>query len=167
MLKLLTIFACLFLFDQPLKAKYEAPNYNLIVESFSDFYPGKKLEDVEKAYGKGEITDDKGEVQTKKFLVSKNGLSFPVLVQFKESVVTDFFIKFASSFPHNDFHKAFLKNLGPQSSYKPGNGDALYTWEKAPLKHTYSAACTITCFPIFYSVQKMEHVDPSILEKMK
>lgn len=167
MLKLLTIFACLLLFDQPLKAKYEAPNYNLIVESFSDFYPGKKQEDVEKAYGKGEITNDKGDVQTKKFLVSKSGLSFPILVQFKENLVVDFFVRFSSSLPHSDFQKAFLKSLGPQTSYRPGNGDALYTWVKPPLKHTYSAACTITCFPIFYSVQKIEPDVPSILEKMK
>ena len=167
MLKLLTIFACLLLFDQPLKARNGAPNYNLVIESLSDFYPGKKLEDVEKAHGKGEITNDKGGVQTKKFLVSKNGLSFPVLVQFKDDVVIDFFVRFASSLPHNDFHKAFLKSLGPQSSYKPGNGDALYTWVKTPLKHTYSAACTITCFPIFYAVQKIEPENPSILELMK
>ena len=39
--------------------------------------------------------------------------------------------------------------------------------DATPLKHVYSAACTITCFPIFYAVQKMNGSDPSILEKMQ
>ena len=45
--------------------------------------------------------------------------------------------------------------------------EAFYVWETAELKHVYSAACTITCFPIFYSVQLSKPKSPSLLDQMK
>ena len=44
---------------QPLNAKVEALNYNFSLESLADFFPEKKIDDIQKKYGKSEVMGDK------------------------------------------------------------------------------------------------------------
>jgi hypothetical protein len=90
-----------------------------------------------------------------------------VLVQSKNGVIEDFHVKLPSYFLHDVFFQSLINRYGKQKSYKKFGEEAYYVWEVSALRHIYSAACTITCFPIFYAVQKMEGKEKSILEKMK
>jgi hypothetical protein len=137
---------------QPLNAKVEPPNYNFSLETLADFFPEKKIEDIEKKYGKAETTGNKNGVLTQKFYVAQIRYKFPVIVQVKDGKVLDFFAKLPSYFLHDIFFQSLVNRIGKQKDYKKVGEEAVYGWEKDALKHVYSATCTITCFPIFYTV---------------
>jgi hypothetical protein len=152
---------------QPLNAKVDPPNYNFSVDTLQDFYPGKKVTDLESKYGKSEIMNDKSGIVTKKFYVSHLRYKFPVIVQAKEGTVLDFFARLPSYFLHDVFFQSLINRLGKQNSYKKVQEEAYYVWIKDNLKHIYSAACTITCFPIFYSVHPTSPEATPLLEQMR
>jgi hypothetical protein len=137
---------------QPLNAKVEAPNYNFSLETLSEFFPDKKIADVEKKYGNPEFMSKSGKTETFKFYVSHLRYKFPVIVQAEDGVILDFFARLPDYFLHDVFFQSLVNRIGKQNAYKKVGEEAVYRWEKDSLKHVYSAACTITCFPIFYTV---------------
>lgn len=166
MLKLFIILPCLILMFQPLNAKVEAPNYNFSLDTLNDFFPGKAQADLEKKYGKPEVMGN-SEPRTLKFQVAHIRYKFPVIVQVKDGVVLDFFARLPSYFLHDMFFQSLINRLGKQTTYKKIGEEAYYTWDAKPLKHIYSAACTITCFPIFYAVHPIEMDSSSLMKKMQ
>lgn len=152
---------------QPLNAKVEAPNYNFSLDTLNDFFPDKPLLAIESKYGKGEIMSSENGVKTIKFNVAQIRYKFPVIVQVREDVVVDFFARLPNYFLHDLFFQSLVNRFQKQSFYKKTGEEAFYIWDKDPLKHVYSAACTITCFPIFYSVYKKENEASSLLQKMR
>jgi hypothetical protein len=169
MFKLLTILPCLMMMFQPLNAKVESPNYNFSLDTLADFFPEKKIDEIEKKYGKAEVMSTKNGTETQKYYVAHIRYKFPVIVQTKEGKVLDFFAKLPSYFLHDLFFQSLVNRMGKQNSYKKVGEEAVYQWEKDNLKHVYSAACTITCFPIFYTVfpiQKPSGFKP-LIEAMK
>lgn len=167
MLKALLIMPCLLLMFQPLNAKVEAPNYNFSLEALDIFYPGKKIEEIEGRYGKGELLNDARGIKTYKFYVAHIRYKFPVIVQLRENSVLDFFARLPNYFLHDVYFQSLVNRFGKQTSYKKVLEEAFYVWDKAPLKHIYSAACTITCFPIFYTVHPTEPDFKPLINQMK
>lgn len=151
---------------QPLNAKVEAPNYDFSLTAFDDFQPEKKLADLEAKYGKGEPLGKQAGFQTYRFKVSQLRYKYSVLVQEKNGVINDFFARMPNYFLHDGFFQSLVKRLGKQTSYKRVGEEAFYIWNVNGQTHIYSAACTITCFPIFYSVEPTEPKGPSILKQM-
>ena len=166
MIKLFLILPCLIIMFQPLNAKVEAPNYDFSIDTLADFFPGKDLTTIEGKYGKGEDMGKENGQQTLKYQVAHLRYKFPVIVQVKEGMIEDSLARLPSYFLHDIFFQSLVNRYGKQTSYKRTGEEAYYTWEIPPLKHVYSAACTITCFPIFYSVQKIGN-SSTILGKMK
>ncbi|WP_408097953.1 hypothetical protein ACJVC5_03245 [Peredibacter sp. HCB2-198] len=166
MLKLLIILPCLLLMFQPLNAKVEAPNYNFSLDTLNDFMPGKPEAELEKKYGKPEMMSNEGGMRTLKFQVAHIRYKFPVIVQVREGEVQDFFARLPSYFLHDVFFQSLINRLGKQTTYKKTGEEAYYTWDAKPLKHIYSAACTITCFPIFYAVHPAD-MTSNLMNKMK
>jgi hypothetical protein len=169
MLRLLIILPCFFVMFQPLNAKVDPPNYDFSIETLADFYPGKSLDELEKKYGRPAPMRKNGATQTVTFSVTQIRYKFPVVVQAREGKVLDFFAKLPSYFLHDIFFQSLVNRLGKQNSFKKVGEEAVYQWEKDSLKHVYSAACTITCFPIFYTVfpiPKPGEAKP-IIESMK
>lgn len=157
MFRLLLILPCLTMMFQPLNAKVEAANYNFSLETLADFFPEKKIEDLVKKYGQSELMSSTGSVKTTKFYVAHIRYKFPVIVQERDGKVLDFFAKLPSYFLHDVFFQSLVNRLGKQTQYKKVGEEAIYIWEKDSLKHVYSAACTITCFPIFYTVSPVQN----------
>lgn len=156
MFRLFFILPCLTLMFQPLNAKVEAPNYNFSLDTLADFFPQKSIDDLNKKYGKAEVMNEKSGIQTLKYYVAHIRYKFPVIVQAKEGKVLDFFAKLPSYFLHDVFFQSLINRLGKQDYYKRVQEEAVYRWNKNELTHVYSAACTITCFPIFYAVHTKE-----------
>lgn len=152
---------------QPLKAKVESPNYKFDLQVLNDFFPDASLGTINNKFGQGDFMGEDSGAKTIKFLVKDTKYQFPVIVQFKDDKVEDFFARLPSYFLHDVFFQSLVNQLGKQTSFKKTNEEAFYVWEKENLKHVYSAACTITCFPIFYAVQKNRPGIKPILEKMK
>lgn len=167
MLKLILILPCLLLMFQPLNAKVEAPNYDFSVDTLSDFFPGKSVSTLDTKYGKAELMSTESGLQTLKYNVAHIRYKFPVIVQARDGVVEDFMARLPSYFLHDIFFQSLVNRYGKQTGYKKTGEEAFYVWNSSPLKHIYSAACTITCFPIFYAVQKTDNTSSSILEKMQ
>jgi hypothetical protein len=152
---------------QPLNAKVEAPNYNFSLDTLNDFFPDKSSNALESKYGKPEVMSEERGLKTLKFYVAHIRYKFPVIVQERDGVITDFFARLPSYFLHDLFFQSLVNRYGKQTTYKKTGEEAFYTWNKAPLKHIYSASCTITCFPIFYAVEKEDSGTSSLLQKMK
>lgn len=154
---------------QPLNAKVEAPNYNFSLDTLADFFPRKNPLELDKKYGKPTIMGTLTGVDTVKYEVAHIRYKFPVIVQLKDGKVHDFFARLPNYFLHDVFFQSLVNRMGKQKSYKKYGEEAVYTWEKDSLKHVYSASCTITCFPIFYTVfpiEKTAGIKP-LIEKMK
>lgn len=156
---------CLFLMFQPINAKVEAPNYDFSIETLDNFLPGQSIAAIQSKYNKGEEIN-LGGMKTHKFYVAHIRYKFPVLVQEKNGNVHDMFARLPNYFLHDIFLQSLVKRLGKQSDYKRANEEAFYVWESKGMKHVYSAACTITCFPIFYAVHPVD-AKSSLLEQMK
>lgn len=152
---------------QPLNAKVEAPNYDFSVETLNDFFPGKKVSEVVAKYGAGISMSKDRRGSTMKFSVSHISYKFPVLIQEKDGVIQDFFARLPSYFLHDVFLKSLKNKLGKQSDYKKTGEEAYYVWKDKDFKYVYSAACTITCFPIFFAGEPVNNSGASILEQMK
>ena len=164
---ILNILPCLIIMFQPLNAKVESPNYKFDLEGLSDFFPNKPISNLDSKFGKGELMGNEGGIQTLKYVVKDLRYQFPVMVQVKDGLIEDFFARLPSYFLHDVFFQSLINRNGKQTNFKKTGEEAYYVWDIAPLKHIYSAACTITCFPIFYAVEKKEAQTKSILEKMK
>lgn len=154
----------------PLKAQIGPPNYNFSLDTLKDFYPDADLKDIERKYGKPEVMK-RGEKQTLKFQVAHIRYKFPVIIQVKEGKVLDMFAKLPSYFLHDIFHQSLINRLGKQDEYKKIGEEAVYKWKKTDFTHVYYGACTITCFPVFYSVfpttMKPENTFSTLMDQMK
>lgn len=134
-------------------SQVDPPNYNFSVDKFKIFMPGSELSQIQKVYGQGEITSKKSPYITYKFYVDHLRYKFIVLVQTQDKKVSDFHARLPHYFLHDVFLQSLYNRIGPQDKYKKTEESAVYIWNnKEGNKHVYSGACTITCFPIFYSV---------------
>lgn len=170
MKKLLTL-SILFTFfsNAPLHGVVEPPNYNFSLDALAFFMPGRSFQDMEKQYGKGELMLENGKAKTYRFYVAQIRYKFPVYVNIIEDKSVDFHARLPSYFSHYLFHQALINRYGKQDRYLKKEQSALYIWKnKENARHTYSGTCTITCFPIFYSVSA-EPLPPGhrpVLEKL-
>jgi len=162
MLKHLIILPCLLMMFQPLNAKVDPPNYDFSLKTLEPFFPGKNFKDA----GTGIEMNSVNGMKTHKFMVEQIRYKFPVLVQEKDGIINDFFARLPSYFLHDIFLQSLVNKLGKQTSYKRTGEEAFYVWEKDDQKHVYSAACTITCFPIFYTVMPLKGSN-SLMDQMK
>jgi hypothetical protein len=137
------------------QAKVDPPNYNFSIDSLAIFFPGKSLKAIQDKFGKGELMNTKGDTRVFKFYVAYVRYRFPVIIQVKQGTILDFFARLPSYFSHDIFHQSLINRLGKQDRYMKYERSAVYIWnksEKESLQHVYSGACTITCFPQYYSV---------------
>ncbi|OFZ21583.1 MAG: hypothetical protein A2202_09065 [Bdellovibrionales bacterium RIFOXYA1_FULL_36_14] len=147
------IFFMLIAFSWQLYAKVDAFNYNFSLEILEDFYPDKTLESIEKKYNKGSSILSNADYKINKYLINHQRYTFPVFVQYYKEKSVDFYVRLPSYFVHDIFHASLIKKLGKQDIYSKYEESASYTWKNIKdAKHFYRAECTITCFPIFYSV---------------
>jgi hypothetical protein len=148
-------------------AKVDPPNYNFSLETLSAFYPGNALNNLEAKFGKPDkISDDSG-LLTYKFYVSHIRYKFPVIVQVRDNVIKDMVAKLPSYFLHDVFLRSLQQKFGKQTLFKKVGEEAFYEWKIEGTKYIYSGACTITCFPVFFSAFSLESTDRTILEKMQ
>jgi len=134
-----------------LNAKVDPPNYDFSTDTLSDFVPAKKISEIEKKYGKPEVMKNKGGKKMLRFWVSQIRYKFPIIVQSQNDEVLDMFARLPSYFLHDIFHHSLIKRWGKQNIYKRVDEEAYYKWDNSDYEMHYSASCTITCFPIYFS----------------
>lgn len=135
------------------QGRVDPKNYDFSTDTLKDFFPGTSLEDIEKKYGKAEKMKPKSEPQMLRFWVAQIRYKFPIIVQVQEGKVLDMFARLPSYFLHDIFHQSVITRWGKQSYYKRVDEEAYYRWDSEEYVLHYSASCTITCFPIYFSAQ--------------
>lgn len=137
--------------------KVDPPNYNFSLDSLENFSPGKTLSEITSKVGEGEIVRKEGSLITKKYSVEHLRYKFPVVVNFAQDKVADMYAVLPSYFLHDVFHQSIINRYGKQDEFKNLNGTTVYVWKnKNNLKIIYSATCTITCFPLYFSLVGLE-----------
>src|SRR5690606_27784375 len=135
----------------------EPPNYNFSLDELKIFYPDSTLNEIEKKYQKTEVVFNTPPFLVKRYEITHIRYKFPVLVQYFEGKVLDFYARLPDYFLHNVFHQSLINRYGKQDEYLKVEEQALYRWNnKDGLKIVYSGGCTITCFPIFMTIQKSD-----------
>lgn len=152
--------------------KVDPPNYNFSLNKFDLFLPGKTFEEIKKKYPNSTLLKKKGQYKIYRYEISHIRYKFPIIVQFRNDVVSDFHARLPTYFLHDLFHQALINRYGSQDIYKNTKEQSLYIWKnKQNNRHYYSGACTITCFPIFYAVKRMSQQQAgdykSILEQLR
>lgn len=138
-------------------AKVDPPNYDFSLDTLKVFMPGEKLEDLKKKYSKTlELQKSERGVSLYKVYVKQLRYKFPVFFQIKDSVVIDFYARLPAYFLHDIFHQSVINRFGKQDKYFKKEEAAVYIWNKKENIHVYSGGCTITCFPIYYTVYKKD-----------
>ena len=152
MIKVITFLMFLSSFVLPTWAKVEAYNYNFSLDQLKPLLPGNKLaEDVqilrqEDGYTLG-IT-----------YVKQLRYKFAVILQAQDGKIVDMFARLPTYFLHNTFHQSLINRFGKQDGYIKKENSALYIWnDKNGMEHSYNGSCTITCYPDFYYVKKLDY----------
>lgn len=158
------ILPCLLLMFQPLKAKVEAPNYHFNINEFDSFLPGKTIEPVSGQYF---LLNKKGSTHLYKTKIDSTRYVIDLFITLDKNEVIDFYAKLPSYFLHDVFFQSLITRYGKQTSYKMKDEHAVYIWELKDLLITYSATCTITCFPLYLSIASQQHKKKSLLNQLK
>lgn len=147
------ISSLILLASSILHAKVDPPNYDFSLDALEVFMPGKKLQAAIEKHGKATTIKKDGANLVHKFYVAHIRYKFPVLTQSVNGEITDFYARLPAYFLHDIFHQSIINRIGKQDIYKKVEEQAVYVWKnKGGLRHIYSGACTITCFPVFYTV---------------
>ena len=86
-------------------ALVEPPNYDFSVDKFQEFMPGKTLA---KNHQKNIEFNKKG-FKTYKIYIEHIRYKFPLFVQTKDEVITDFFARLPAYFLHDVFHQSKIQ----------------------------------------------------------
>ena len=152
-LKLSAIVLSMAILVHPAKAKVEAPNYTFTYESFNPFLPGASYLELQKSQGAGEIVSKEGKNTIRRYLIKHQMYVFPVWVLASEDKILSMYTRLPSYFLHDVFHQSLINRYGKQDNYFKRDEHAVYNWKNTKgFKITYEGACTITCFPIYMSV---------------
>ncbi len=151
--QLYILFILFMLFVEGLNAKVDPPNYDFSLERLSLFMPGKNVSELAKEYSNGTKMEDANGGQIIRYYVEHLRYRFPIFVLIKGDKIDSFFATLPSYFLHDVFHQSLINRYGMQNSYKKVEESAVYIWNNVEGNtHVYSGTCTITCFPIYYSV---------------
>jgi len=141
---------------QPVSSQIEPPNYDFSLDTLADFYPGKKFNDMEKKYGKGELTL-KETIPIYKFYVAHIRYKFPVFVRIFNGESVSFFARLPSYFLHDVFHQSLINRYGKQDEYTKIENMAVYLWKnKDNIKFIYQGQCTLNCFPMYITGEMVQ-----------
>ena len=88
----------------------------------------------------------------KKYVLTKENYQVRIFAQFNHGVVADFFAPLPSYFSHDVFLQGLIRLLGPAQKIDRQGEEAAYFWKQNNMRHIYAASCTITCFPVYYTV---------------
>lgn len=149
-------------------AKVDPPNYDFSLDRLGPFMPGKSLQESLKEQAEVEVIRKEKGYEVRKIYIEHIRYKFPLLIQSKDGVITDFYARLPAYFLHNIFHQSLINRLGDQDIYKKLEEQAVYAWKnKKGNNHVYSGACTITCFPVYYTVFQVKDAPKGFVPLVK
>ncbi|MEC7277450.1 MAG: hypothetical protein VXV96_14115 [Bdellovibrionota bacterium] len=141
----------------PALSEVEPPNYNFSLDTLKDFYPGKTLGKIKTKYKNVTLEFDKGASKIYKTYITHIRYKFPIYFRIFEDKTVSLFARLPSYFLHDVFHQSLINRYQKQDEYNKVGNTAVYIWkDKENLKLTYQGQCTITCFPMYLSVEMVK-----------
>lgn len=84
---------------------------------------------------------------------------YPLFVQTNKEEIEDFYLAFPSFMLHDKIHQHLIAIWGQQQFYERAIFSAIYSWKNinnGKFAAVYEANCSITCFPVSLSMQKIK-----------
>ena len=139
------------------QAQIEPPNINFSLDQIQEYKPGNDINLEQLGQKKAVILKNQDNLVLAKLSVTHTRYTFPLFLQTYKNKILDFYVVLPSYFLHDVFHQSIINRIGKQNRYINKDEQSVYFWDnKENINYTYSSACTITCFPIFYSAQLVE-----------
>ena len=115
------------------------------------------LEAARRAWGQGEaarpLTDSLERIRFTVATGEGGGLPLSLWVQARGNSVVEFYAKFPSYLSAGLLHQALIDRYGKQERFFNKDGQSVYRWSDEGGKSiTYSAQCSLTCFPLYLAV---------------
>lgn len=128
------------------------------LDQFGPFLPGKTLDKTLKTT----TLTSSGNLKTVKAEIVNPRYKIALFLQTRDDQVIDMYARLPSFFLHDVFLQALINRYGKKDLYNSLNNNSIYRWNNRDgLDHLYQGSCTITCFPVFYSVSKNPR-DPAV-----
>jgi hypothetical protein len=152
MIKVITFLVFLSSFVLPTWAKVQPYNYNFSLDQLKPLLPGNQLaEDVQ-------ILRQEDGYTLGLTYVKQLRYKFAVILQAQDGKIVDMFARLPTYFLHDIFHQSLINRFGKQDGYIKKENSALYIWnDKNGMEHSYNGSCTITCYPDYYYVKKLDY----------
>ncbi len=149
-MKKLLLFFCL---SFQLFAETTIKESNFSLDRLMPFFPNSDFLKVKEGHPDFLTVSSESGPKIIRISYKSSGYLLPIYIHEKDNKVVDFFIRLPSYFVHDLFHQSLINKFGKQDSYFTSGQNALYLWNnKEGNRHIYAATCTITCFPIYYTV---------------
>lgn len=161
-------YILILLYSTHLIALVKEPNYDFSLDELKVFSPFEKLEDVKKKFPNIQKIKENNGFEIYKAYHTQLRYKFPILIQVKKGIITDFYARLPAYFLHDIFHQSLINRYKMQDHYLKHEEQAIYIWKNRDnIHHVYSGACTITCFPIYYSQYPSKHDFGSLVPIIK
>lgn len=152
-----SIVLALWISVHPANSKVEAPNYTFTYDAFTPYLPGASTPELLQKNGAGEIITKEAKNIIRRYLIKHELYVFPIWVLTSDEIILSMYTRLPSYFLHDVFHQSLINRYGKQDLYFKKEEHAVYTWKNAKgFRLVYEGACTITCFPIYLSVDFFE-----------
>lgn len=172
--RILLIFFPLFplfpLSSLSLESSSSSPShYDFSLDALKSFYPGKRVKEIQKKHGKGDVLGRQENLTLMRFYVAYHYYRFPVFVQVEvgKGKVWDSFARLPAFFHHDTFHQSLIKRLGKQDEFFHREDSSLYIWKnrEGGIDLIYEGICTLTCFPMYLYLSR-DSKSPSLIRQM-
>ena len=139
-------------------ALVKEPNYDFSLDELKKFSPFQNFAEIKKKYPNIKKIKSSNGFTIYKAYHTQLRYKFPILIQVKDNLITDFYARLPAYFLHDVFHQSLINRYKMQDHYKKVEEQAIYIWkDRDNIHHVYSGACSITCFPIYYAQYPKDH----------
>lgn len=150
---MLKLFIFFFILKTPLHAAVKPAQEYFNLDTLKPFYPGINFLESDLSKYNGRLIKTQNQTKMYRLDMKHANYAFPIFLQVQQDRVVDLYVTLPTYFLHDVFHQSLINRYGKQDRYQLLNGTAYYVWEKNPQQTIhYSATCTITCFPIFFTI---------------
>ncbi len=136
------------------------------LDSLQDFTIGNAFNNELKEKSEVLLFDKKSNITLYFLPIRTKSFHLNVTYQLQGDILLDFFVSFPSYLLHDEVFTSLWGRYGKQDEYLLNDATAVYRWhKKANENMVYVASCSITCFPVYWTVFDSNRFDAKSKEK--
>lgn len=151
------IIITFLLISFPILAKVDAPDYSFTFDKLAPILPGKNKKLLDKKTWPLKLINKEQMINTYEGKLHHKNYNFTFFISTENEKILELFVKLPSYFLHDLFHQSLINRFKKQNKFYNQNSRSIYIWNNTDIgKITYTANCTITCFPDFLHIISKE-----------